>query len=131
LQLEKIRVMDNHLRNRHNAIEAKMDADQYDSVRRRRMIYRSKQRGWLEADLLMGSWAVNNIPTLTETELDEYEQLLQVETIDIYNYISGKDSLPEHLSNLSVLKKLQGYALTGNMNSPEGYKNVKKETNLT
>jgi succinate dehydrogenase assembly factor 2 len=108
-----------------------METGERDMVRRRRMIYRSKQRGWLEADLLMGSWAVKNVPTLTELELDEYELLLKEETIDIFNYVSGKDPLPDHLKHLSVMKKLMGYALVQNMTSPEGYAKVKKDSNLT
>ena len=95
------------------------------------MIYRSKQRGWLEADLLMGSWAQENVPHLSVKELDEYEEILNVETIDVYNYISGKDELPSHLKNLSVMKKLQEYAMTRNMASPEGYEKMKIRTNLT
>lgn len=130
-QTEKIAHTDTHLRNRHLLIEANMDDKERDTVRRKRMIYRSKQRGWLEADLLMGSWAVRNVPTLTAEELDQYELLLKEETIDIYNYLSGKDKLPDHLKDLSVMKKMQGYALTQNMSGPEAYENVKKETNLT
>jgi succinate dehydrogenase flavin-adding protein (antitoxin of CptAB toxin-antitoxin module) len=45
----------------------------------------------------MGAWAVEFVPTLSEKDLDDYEILLKVETIDIYNYISGKDELPDHL----------------------------------
>ena len=95
------------------------------------MIYRSKQRGWLEVDLLMGSWAVENVPKLNEQELDEYEVLLNEETIDIYNYISGKDELPHHLKDLKVMKMMQDYSLVKNMASPEGYASVKKDANLT
>ena len=72
-----------------------------------------------------------NVPTLTTEELDQFELVLFEETIDIYNYVSGKDELPDHLRSLSLMKKLQTYALTGNMASPEGYAAVKKSTNLT
>jgi len=130
-QIDKIARTDVELRNRHLRIEGEMETGERDMVRRRRMIYRSKQRGWLEADLLMGSWAVKNVPTLTELELDEYELLLKEETIDIFNYVSGKDPLPDHLKHLSVMKKLMGYALVQNMTSPEGYAKVKKDSNLT
>ena len=131
-QINKIAATDQALRFRHIQIEGDMKSDtERDAVRRKRMIYRSKQRGWLEADLLMGSWATENVPTLTPSELDEYEIVLNVETIDVYNYISGKDALPEHLKDLSVMKKLQGYALTKNMASPEDYENIKVKTNLT
>ena len=108
-----------------------MDAEARDYARRKRMIYRSKQRGWLEADLLMGSWAVANVPNLSEQELDEYEVLLKEETIDIYNYVSGKDELPPHLRDLKVMHMLKDYALVRNMASPEGYASVKKDANLT
>ena len=54
------------------------------------MIYRSKQRGWLEADILLGSWAVLHVPSLSIKELDEYEIILNEETIDVFNYVTGK-----------------------------------------
>ena len=130
-QIEKIARTDVELRNRHLQIEGDLERAERDAVRRKRMIYRSKQRGWLEADLLLGSWAVKNVPTLSEQELDEYELLLKEETIDIFNYVSGKDALPDHLKDLSVMKKVQGYALVSEMTSPEGYEKVKTETNLT
>jgi len=130
-QIIKIGLRDEALRDSYKLLEGSLDETDRDFVRRKRMVYRSKQRGWLEADLLMGSWAVTNIPTLSSAELDEYELLLKEETIDIYNYISGKDQLPPHLENLGVMKKIQGYALVGNMASSEGYESVKRGTNLT
>lgn len=72
-----------------------------------------------------------NVPYLTPAELDEYEVLLKVETIDIYNYVSGKDVLPPYLADLGVMHKLQAYAKRGNMDSPEGYKKMKEDANLT
>ena len=44
-QIQKISDTDKHLRNRHILIEANLDDNQRDAVRRRRMIYRAKQRG--------------------------------------------------------------------------------------
>ena len=125
-QLDKIAITDAKLRNRHVG-----DTPEEDEARRKRMIYRSKQRGWLEADLLMGSWAAKHVPALNEQELDEYELLLKEETIDIYNYISGKDPLPPHLQGLGVMDKLQSYALERGMADPIGYEKVKRDTNLT
>lgn len=95
------------------------------------MIYRSKQRGWLEADLLLGSWAVENVPGLTDEELDQYEEILKVETIDIYNYVSMKDVPPDHLKDLPLMKRLQAFALKRDMVAPEGYAAVKRKSNLT
>ncbi|RHY61416.1 hypothetical protein DYB38_001681 [Aphanomyces astaci] len=49
----------------------------------------------LEVDLLMGRWASENVWTLTVDELQQYEDILNRETIDIFNFISGKDAIPE------------------------------------
>lgn len=130
-QMKAAAEADAEYRSHHMKVESKLPPDEFDMVRRKRMIYRSKQRGWLEADLLLGSWAVENVPTLTAEELDEYELLLKEETIDIYNYVSGKDELPPHLADLGIMKRVQKYALVGNMDTPEGYEQVKKDTNLT
>ena len=113
-QIRKIGEMDNKLRNRHVKIapDIKQTPEEYDIVRRKRMIYRSKQRGWLEVDILLGKWATEHVPTLTASELDEYDAVLKEETINVYNYLSGKDPLPIHLQNNSVVKKIQKYALS-------------------
>ena len=126
-----INTQPNRIHSLSEITELAMDEKSRDIARRKRMIYRSKQRGWLEVDLLMGSWAVENVPKLNEQELDEYEVLLNEETIDIYNYISGKDELPHHLKDLKVMKMMQDYSLVKNMASPEGYASVKKDANLT
>jgi hypothetical protein len=53
---------------------------------------------------------------------EEIELILKEETIDVYNYISKKDPLPDHLKSLEVMKQLQDYALKRTMATPEGYK---------
>jgi succinate dehydrogenase flavin-adding protein (antitoxin of CptAB toxin-antitoxin module) len=130
-QITKIQETNEQLRNRHVQLEATLDSTEKDFARRKRMIYRSKQRGWLEADILMGSWAVQNVPNLTAQQLDEYETILNEETIDIFNYITGKDELPPRLQNLALMKDLQAYALKSNVFDPERYAEIKKTNNLT
>ncbi len=49
----------------------------------------------LEVDLLLGSWASENVMSLTQEELTQYEDILNQETIDIFNLLSGKDPIPE------------------------------------
>ncbi len=95
------------------------------------MIYRSKQRGWLEADILLGSWAKEFVPKLSKKELDELDVVLKEETIDIYNFMSGKDELPDRLRHLSVMNSLKNYALNKDMVGPSAYENIKREANLT
>lgn len=95
------------------------------------MIYRSKQRGWLEADILMGSWASENVPTLSDKDLDEYDTILKEETIDVFNFITGKDPLPDRLKDLRVMKMLQEYAMEAKLQNPTLYEHIKRKNNLT
>jgi succinate dehydrogenase assembly factor 2 len=130
-QISKIEKADNGLRSRHMIIEGTLTDSEKDIARRKRMIYRSKQRGWLEADILMGSWASEFVPNLSAKDLDDYEVVLKEETIDIFNYITGKDALPERLQGLPVMKQLQSYALHSKLYEPQDYENIKRKSNLT
>ncbi|RYG62891.1 succinate dehydrogenase assembly factor 2 [archaeon] len=128
-QAEKIASRNYQLRNDYEEIRLR-PGDSLDEVRRKRLIYRSKQRGWLEVDILLGSWAAKNVPHLTTEQMDDYEMILREETIDIFNYISGKDALPEHLKDSKMVKVLQDYAYSSGVISPEKYKEIKTSTNL-
>lgn len=102
-------------------------------VRRKRLIYRSKQRGWLEVDLLLGTWAHENVPTLTTTELDEFEDFVNEETIDIYNLITLRiDAIPDHLESNGVVRRIQAWAKDSPLGKadPDAYKAVKTAKNL-
>lgn len=110
---EKIQRKDAELRLRHEGpVSALEPTDAGDSEteigRRKRLIWRSGQRGWLEVDLLMGTWAKDNVMGLDTAEMDAYEQILNLETIDIYNLVSGKDALPEEF-NTPMMARLQEY----------------------
>ncbi|RQM27503.1 hypothetical protein B5M09_009283 [Aphanomyces astaci] len=98
-----------------------------DTANRKRVIYRSKQRGWLEVDLLMGRWASENVWTLTADELQQYEDILNRETIDIFNFISGKDAIPEEV-NTPVMKRIQDFCFSNPLGkaSIQGFLDNKK-----
>jgi succinate dehydrogenase assembly factor 2 len=129
--LENVAKKDYELRTAYLRMEERLSSSDRDESRRKRMIYRSKQRGWLEVDLLLGSWAVDNIPKMTSSELDEYDVLLEEETIDIFNYINKKVELPPHLKGLGVMAKLQEHSYAKTIDDPSKYKDVKRRTNLT
>mmetsp|Transcript_32414 Transcript_32414/g.69022 ORF Transcript_32414/g.69022 Transcript_32414/m.69022 type:complete len:213 (-) Transcript_32414:573-1211(-) len=84
-------------------------------VRRKRLVYRSKQRGWLEVDLLLGTWAAENVRNLSGEELDEFERFVNLETIDIYNVLTLRVDVPEELrgredEEKSLVEKIQDWA---------------------
>jgi succinate dehydrogenase flavin-adding protein (antitoxin of CptAB toxin-antitoxin module) len=103
----------------------------WDGIRRKRLIYRSKQRGWLEVDLLLGTWASENVPQLSAIELDEFEAFVNLETIDIYNVITLRIDIPEDIRS-GVVERIQQWARESPLGKadPAMYEQVKKGNNL-
>ena len=109
----------------HFALPA--DAD----VRRKRLIYRSKQRGWLEVDVLLGVWASENVPTLSDVELDQFEEFVNEDTIDIYNLLTLRTDVPEKFQNNAVVNRIQEWCEGSPLGTTtEGYKKAKTDFNL-
>ena len=54
----------------------------------KKLLYRSKQRGWLEVDLILGSWASKNLKNLSDNDLLKYQNFVNEDTVDIYNYLT-------------------------------------------
>lgn len=103
--------------------------------RKKRLIYRSKQRGWLEVDLLLGTWASEFVPKLSESELDEFEDFVNMETIDIYNVITLRLEVPDEMKTLDgngVVERIAEWARSSPLGKadPEKYKEVKTEAKL-
>lgn len=64
------------------------------SPRRRRLLFRCWHRGIREMDLLMGRFADSCIGELADSELDEFEKLLEVPDHDLYAWITGESAAP-------------------------------------
>jgi succinate dehydrogenase assembly factor 2 len=104
-------------------------------IRRKRLIYRSKQRGWLEVDLLLGTWASENVPALNAKELDEFEAFVNAETIDIYNIITLRLDVPDEWKTAAgdgIVERIQAWAKLNPLGKadPEKYKQVKASAKL-
>ncbi len=104
-------------------------------VRKKRLVYRSKQRGWLEVDLLLGTWANENVPSLDMDELDQFEDFVNMETIDIYNVITLRADVPEDMKRedgTGVVERIQEWARSSPLGKaePEKYSAVKRDNNL-
>ena len=104
-------------------------------IRQKRLIYRSKQRGWLEVDLLLGTWASENVPKMEEgDELDQFEDFVNMETIDIYNIITLRIDVPDELKRdgNGVVERIQEWARSHPLGraDPEAYKAAKAEHKL-
>lgn len=70
-----------------------------DDKRRARLRFRSWHRGTREMDLLLGSFADAHLPAFTPEQLDRYEAILQHSDPDLYNWITGKETVPAEIKN--------------------------------
>ncbi len=50
-------------------------------------------------DLILGSFADRHVPGFSEEELALYEEILQQNDPDLYNWISGKEEPPVNIMN--------------------------------
>lgn len=62
--------------------------------RRRRILYHAWHRGTRELDLLLGRFADSAIGELAETELDEFEALMEEEDRELFAWLIGKAPVP-------------------------------------
>jgi succinate dehydrogenase assembly factor 2 len=85
----------------------------------------------LQVDLLLGTWAQANVMSLTAAEMDDYEAILNCETIDIFNYISGNTPCPKRVDT-PMMATLRAWALSAPLgNSPKDYAAAKRNSGLT
>ena len=78
---------------------------------RKRLIFRSWHRGTREMDLMMGRFADAHVPTFTEEDLNQYEEILSYSDPDLYNWISGREETPANLVS-PVMEKLLNYSFS-------------------
>jgi len=77
---------------------------------RARLIYQSRKRGTLESDLILSTFANENIHKMDEKELKEYDRLLDEPDWDIYYWSTGKRIPPSRWANSALLDKLKAHA---------------------
>ncbi len=75
---------------------------------RKKLLFRAWHRGTREMDLMVGRFAEASMAGFSEAELREFEALLLENDPDLYNWVTGQESVPEN-SNTSVLQKLIGF----------------------
>lgn len=65
-------------------------------ARRRKLLFRSWHRGMREMDLILGSFADAEIATLTDAEIDQYEQLLEIPDTILLPQVTGEAPVAQH-----------------------------------
>jgi len=78
------------------------------NARRRRILFRSWHRGMREVDLILGQFAGAEIARLCESELDDYENLLEAADRDIFCWVTG-ESTPPPAYDTPIFRKLLAF----------------------
>jgi antitoxin CptB len=76
--------------------------------RHRRILFRSWHRGMREVDLILGQFADAEIANLCESDLDDYERLLEASDPDIFTWITT-ETMPPAAYDTPVLRKIRNF----------------------
>jgi antitoxin CptB len=71
-------------------------------ARRKKLLYQSQHCGMKENDILLGRFAENQVASMDENELTLFEAVMTESDLDLYNWITGRELLPERM-NQSVM----------------------------
>ena len=71
--------------------------------RRRRLLYRATHRGTFENDLMIGGFVRTHIDTLSESELDDLETVLELPEDQLAEWLTGRQPIPEELETPMLL----------------------------
>ncbi len=63
-------------------------------TRRKRALFRAWHRGTREMDLVMGRFATRELATLSDQELDQFEDLMEMPDPEVYDWIIGRAPTP-------------------------------------
>ncbi|KAI9501513.1 Succinate dehydrogenase assembly factor 2 mitochondrial [Coemansia spiralis] len=77
---------------------------------RRRLQYQMRKRGILETDLLLSTFASEQLKLLSREELDDLDSLLSNVDWDIFYWATGKSTPPESVQLMAVFQKLKQHA---------------------
>ncbi|MGC6452414.1 MAG: succinate dehydrogenase assembly factor 2 [Candidatus Puniceispirillaceae bacterium] len=83
--------------------------DENRDIRLRRLVYQSSYTGMKETDLLLGRFASVHLAGLSDSELDQYEALLDAGDDRIYAWVVAGEPAPEMYDNrvLDLIKEFQ------------------------
>jgi antitoxin CptB len=80
-------------------------------ARKRKLSFRAWRRGFKEADIILGNYADQRLPGMSDAELDIFEILLEIPDQDLYGWIIGREETPE-ASKSTIMSELNDFYKT-------------------
>ncbi|TXT15717.1 hypothetical protein VHUM_00220 [Vanrija humicola] len=77
---------------------------------RARLIYQTRKRGVLEADLLLSTFARDQLPGMDVAQMQEFDKFLDEPDWDIYYWCVDKKPVPERWAKTELMAKLRKHA---------------------
>lgn len=85
-----------------------------DETRLNRARFRAWRRGFREADLILGPFADSHVHSFSETELVQFEDLLDQPDHDLYAWICGTEPVPPQFDH-EVMRRLRAFQPSGDL----------------
>jgi antitoxin CptB len=81
-------------------------------VRRRKLLYHAWHRGMREVDLILGRFADRTVAALSESELAEFERLMELPDRELLGWITGEFDIPAAHDG-PLFRRLRAFQLSG------------------
>jgi len=81
------------------------------NARRRKLSFRAWRRGFKEADIVLGHFSDQALPTMDDDSLDIFEILLEVPDHDLYGWIIEREPTPVEFRS-EIMKQLNMFYKT-------------------
>lgn len=75
--------------------------------RRRKLKFRAWRRGFREMDLLMGSFADEYLPGLSDDDVSEFERLLATPDWEVYAWLIGQKPVPANFESALLTRMME------------------------
>mmetsp|Transcript_11285 Transcript_11285/g.25916 ORF Transcript_11285/g.25916 Transcript_11285/m.25916 type:complete len:158 (+) Transcript_11285:82-555(+) len=80
--------------------------------RRKQLTWRAKSRGWLELDVLMGTFTEKNIKNFDHAQMDLLEEVLELENPDLFKWFTGQAAVPDEIKENEIMQLMLEYINT-------------------
>ncbi|CAN1842696.1 Succinate dehydrogenase assembly factor 2, mitochondrial, partial [Linum perenne] len=74
---------------------------------KRRLCNRSRQRGFLELDLVLGKWVEEHIHSMDEYKIQALVHVLDLENPDLWKWLTGQEQPPDGVCQNPVLCEIR------------------------